>query len=221
VPPDLVGAIRAARGPLPYPVARRLLEAYGIRFCRETIAATADDAARAADTIGYPVVVKAEAPGLVHKSEAGAVRLDLVDAGAVRAACAELAARLGARAFVVQERVGPGVEVLVGARRDPSFGPLVAVGTGGILAEVVRDVSFSLAPLDRDEARAMWLEGIRPRLLAGPRGLPAADLEPLVDAALAVGELLLDEPRVLELDLNPVIAAGSSAVAVDALVILE
>jgi hypothetical protein len=220
LPPDLARAMRDSRGPLPYPVARRLLEAYGIRFCREAIAATVDDAVNAAREIGYPVVVKAEAPGLTHKSEAGAVRLDLRDAGAVRDACHDLRARLGTRHFIVQARAGPGVELLIGARRDASFGPLVAVGSGGVLAEVIRDVSFRLAPLDRDEARAMWLEGARPRLLAGPRGLPASDVEPLVDAAVAVGELMLGEPRVLELDLNPVIATGMSALAVDALVIM-
>jgi len=220
LPPDLARALRASRGPLPYPVARRLLEAYGIRFCREAIAASPDDAANAADGIGYPVVVKGEVFGLTHKSEAGAVRLDLRHAGEVKAACEDLRARLGARYFIVQERVGPGVELLIGARRDPSFGPVVAVGSGGILAEVTRDVSFRLAPLDRDEARTMWLEGARPRLLAGPRGLPAGDVEPLVEAAVAVGELMLDQPRVLELDLNPVIATGASALAVDALVIV-
>lgn len=220
LPPDLARTVRDARGPLPYPVARRLFEVYGIGFCREAIAATPDDAVSGADGIGYPVVVKGEASGLVHKSEAGAVRLDLRDARAVRDACADLRARLGTCRFIVQAWVGPGVELLIGARRDASFGPVVAVGSGGILAEVIRDVSFRLPPLDRDEARAMWLEGARARLLAGPRGLPACDIEPLVDAAVAVGELMLGEPRVLELDLNPVIAAGSSALAVDALVIV-
>jgi acetyltransferase len=148
------------------------------------------------------------------------VRLDVRDAPDVRAACADLTARTGATRFVVQERVGPGVELLAGGRRDEVFGPVVAVGTGGVLAEVVRDVSFRLAPLREGDAAAMLREGMRARLLAGPRGLPAVEDAPLVGVLEAIGALLVAEPRILEVDVNPVIAAGTAAVAVDALVIV-
>lgn len=218
---DVPAALREARGPLPYALARRALEAYGVGFCREAIAATADEAVRAAEAIGYPVVMKASAPWLSHKTEAGGVRLDVRDAAGVREACRAMAASAGAQGFVVQERVGPGVELLIGARRDETFGPVVAVGVGGIFAEVMRETVVRLAPLDADEARAMLRGGARGRLLAGPRGLPACDDAPLVEAVTGLGELMLAEPRIVEIDLNPVIAAGRRAVAVDALVIVE
>jgi acetyltransferase len=219
LPPEARTALDATRGAVPYALARRLLEACGVRFCRETIAAGADDAVGAAERIGYPVVVKADATGLTHKSEAGGVVLDVVDAAAVRAACAVLCERAGAERFVVQERVGPGVELLVGARRDEVFGPVVVVGAGGVLTEVLRDVSVRLAPLDEGEAAAMLEEGARPRLLAGPRGLRAVDAAALVGVIEAVGGLIAAEPRIAEIDVNPLIAAGADLIAVDALVI--
>jgi acetyltransferase len=237
LPPGVAAALRASRGPLDHPVARRALEAHGVRFCREAIATTADEAVNAAAAIGYPVVVKLHAAELLHRTEVGGVRLDLRDADAVRRACAELAeiaraaasgatgaegrGRRGAAAFIVQERVGPGAEFLIGGRRDASFGPVVAVAVGGVLAEVVRDVVLRLAPLGDADAREMLREGARGRLLGGPRGLPTCDERPLVDAVRGVGELMLAEPAIAEIDLNPVIAAGPSAIAVDALVIVE
>ena len=168
-----------------------------------------DEAGSAAASIGYPVVVKADKIGLTHKTEVAGVRLDLRDAAAVRAACLDLQARLGADGFVVQEHVTPGIELLIGARRDETFGPVVALGTGGILAEVFRD-----------EALEMLGEGARPRLLAGPRGLPPVAPAPLVAALRAVGDLIAGASRIVEIDLNPVIARGYDVVAVDALVIL-
>jgi hypothetical protein len=220
LPDEVRRALDTLRGPLPYRLARRALEAYGVRFCREEVVASAEAAAAAAERLGYPVVLKADVPGTLHKTEAGAVRVGLGDAGAVRAAFAALAERTGAREFLVQEQVGPGVELLVGARRDEVFGPAVGVGIGGIFAEVIQDVSFRLAPLDEAEARAMLREGARRRLLAGPRGLPACEDAPLACLAVAVGEFICAEPRVQEVDLNPVIAAGADAVAVDALVVV-
>jgi acyl-CoA synthetase (NDP forming) len=224
-PPALSPAVRraldTARGALPYALARRLLEESGLRFCREAVVAGADAAVAAAERIGYPVVVKADAAGLVHKTEAGGVRLDVGDAAAVRAACAALRAGAGAERFVVQERVGPGIELLLGARRDEVFGPVVAVGAGGVLAEVLRDVSLRLAPLGEGEAETMLAEGARPRLLAGPRGLRPVQGTALVALIHAVAGLMVAEPRLQEIDVNPLIAAGVDAVAVDALVIVS
>jgi acyl-CoA synthetase (NDP forming) len=220
LPPALRRAVDTTRGPLPYALARALLEAGGVRFCREAIVASADDAVTAAERIGYPVVVKADAAGLAHKTEAGGVILDVADAAAVRAACAALQARTRATRFVVQERVGPGVELLLGARRDEVFGPVVVFGAGGVLTEVLRDVSVRLAPLVEGDVQAMLAEGARPRLLAGPRGLRPVDRVPLVGAIHAIAALIAAEPRLLEIDVNPLIAAGADVIAVDALVIV-
>jgi acyl-CoA synthetase (NDP forming) len=218
---ELRATLKTTRGALPYGLARRLLEACGVRFCREAIVASADDAVDAAERIGYPVVVKADAAGLTHKTEAGGVVLDIADAPAVRAACAALGARAGAERFVVQECVGPGVELLVGARRDEVFGPVVVLGAGGVLTEALRDVSVRLAPLDEGEAEAMLREGARPRLLAGPRGLRPVDPGALVGPIQAIASLVAAEPSIVEIDVNPLIAAGADVVAVDALVIVE
>jgi acyl-CoA synthetase (NDP forming) len=218
--PDIRHALEATQGALPYALGRRLLEACGVRFCREAIAASVDDAVAAAERIGYPVVVKADAAGLTHKTEAGGVMLDVADAPAVRAACAALTARTSARRFVVQERVRPGVELLLGARRDEVFGPVVVFGAGGVLTEVLRDVSVRLAPLGEGEAEAMLGEGARPRLLAGPRGLRPVDTQALVGVIQAIAGLITAEQHVAEIDVNPLIAAGADLVAVDALVIV-
>ncbi len=220
LPPEARTALDTTRGALPYALARGLLQTCGVRFCREAIAASADDAVAAAERIGYPVVVKADATGLTHKTEAGGVVLDVVDAAAVRAACAALRVRAGAERFVVQERVGPGVELLVGARRDEVFGPVVVVGVGGVLTEVLRDVSVRLAPLGEGEAAAMLEEGARPRLLAGPRGLRPVERGALVGVIEAIGGLITAQPRIAEIDVNPLIAAGADLIAVDAVVIV-
>jgi acyl-CoA synthetase (NDP forming) len=219
IPADVHAALRHAHGALAYADARRLLEAYGVRFCRERAALTLDEAVAAADALGYPVVVKADVPGVIHKTEAGGVVLDVADADGVRAAWQDVRARTGATRVVVQERVGPGVELLLGARRDEVFGPVVVLGTGGVLTEVVQDVSVRLAPVTDDEVDAMLDEGARPRLLAGPRGLPPVDRGALATLVRQVGDLIAGEAWVREIDINPVIAAGADLVAVDALVI--
>jgi acetate---CoA ligase (ADP-forming) len=215
---EVTRALADAR-PLPYGDARRLLEAAGIEFCRERVAASLDEAAAAADAIGYPVVVKADAPHLTHKTDVGGVVLGVRDAEAVRNAWRMLSARTGATRVVIQEHVGPGVELLIGARRDDVFGPVVVLGTGGVLTEVAHDVSVRLAPVPDEEIEEMVSDGARPRLLAGPRGLPPVDRAALAALVRRVGDLIAGESRVREIDINPVIATGARLVAVDALVI--
>jgi acetyltransferase len=221
LPTDVARALaEAPAGPVPYAWSRRALEAHGVVFCHERSITTEDEAVAAADAIGYPVIVKADSPGLLHRTEAGAVHLDVHDAGAVRGAFRDLRSRLGTPRVLVQARVTSGAELLLGARRDPVFGPVVAVGTGGTLTEAVRDVSLALAPVSADEARAILGEGLRARLLAGVRGRPACDEAPLIAAIVGIGELMAAAPRVIEVDVNPVIAAGASAIAVDAVIIM-
>ena len=220
LPEDLSATLRRTRGPLTYGEGRRLLEAYGVRFCRERAAESVDDAVAVATALGYPVVIKADAPGLTHKTDVGGVVLDVRDAHELRAACEALHARTGARRMLVQERVGPGVELLLGARRDEHFGPVVALGTGGVLTEVWHDVSVRLAPLNDEDVEAMLDEGARPRLLAGPRGLAPVERAALVALVRAVSDVIASEDRVRDIDLNPVIGAGAALVAVDALVIV-
>jgi acyl-CoA synthetase (NDP forming) len=122
---------------------------------------------------------------------------------------------------LVQEEVPRGLELLVGGRRDPSFGPTVLVGLGGVLAELLRDVSIGLAPLALDDARAMIVEGRRAELVRGYRGAAAVDEGALAEILVGVGDLLVERPTIAELDLNPLIASRGRIVAVDALVLVN
>jgi acetyl coenzyme A synthetase (ADP forming)-like protein len=190
--------------------ARALLQSYGIPVVAERNAESVDEAVAAAAELGYPVVLKTAVAG-VHKTERGGVALDLRDAESVR----EAAERIGPP-YIVQPLVRGGVELLVGAVQDPVFGPLVAVGPGGTFAELIGDAAFRLAPLTDADAAALVRAGKVGRLLAGFRGAPAADAAAVADLLLRVGRLAEELPELAELDLNPVIAGPSGAVAVDA-----
>ncbi|HEY2355582.1 MAG TPA: GNAT family N-acetyltransferase [Gaiellaceae bacterium] len=189
---------------------RRLLAAYGIPFVREIHAATPADAVSAARELGYPVVLKTAEPG-AHKTEQGGVALDLGDDESVRAAAEQIGCPL-----LVQPFVRGGTELLAGAMQDPVFGPLVAFGPGGVLAELIGEARFRLAPLTDLEAKVLVTSGKAGRLVAGFRGAPPVDEQTLVDLVLRLALLADDLPEVAELDLNPVLALPSGCVAVDA-----
>ena len=206
---------------------KTILAAYGVDVVREVLAQSADEAAAAAAELGWPVALKVESPDLPHKTEAGVIRLGLRDEAAVRAAYAAVmdnarrAAPDGLIAGVlVQPMVPPGVEVMVGGRIDPQFGPLVVVGLGGVLVEVLGDTSVALAPVGRAEARGM-IERLKGRaLLEGFRGSAPVDVERLAATVARVSEFLADNAAsVAELDINPLICAGDRIVAVDALIV--
>jgi acyl-CoA synthetase (NDP forming) len=199
------------------------LAAAGLPVIRVERAATADAAVAAADAIGYPVVLKVDAVGLAHKTDIGAVRVGLRDAGEVRrAADALLALELpvGAtrRGLVVAPQL-EGRELILGARRDPSFGAIVLVGLGGILAEAIDDVAIRLAPVCPTDAEAM-LDGLRGRRLLDPlRGQPGIDRGAVVDAIVRLGRLMFESPGVVEIDINPLISGAAGTAAADALVV--
>ena len=219
LPAGLVARLAAARGSLGHADARALLEAYGVLFARERIVATAEEALSAAGEIGYPLVVKTARPDVLHRTEAGGVILGVTDGRALTRAVRALEARVGPGPLLVQEEVPQGLELIVGGRRDPSFGPIVLIGLGGVLAELLRDVSIGLAPLAPETARAMLAEGRRAALLHGFRGVAAVDERALTGVLVGIGHLLLDHAGVAELDVNPLIASGGRLVAVDALVL--
>jgi acetyl coenzyme A synthetase (ADP forming)-like protein len=189
---------------------RRLLSAYGLPLVSERSVATVEEAVIAADQIGYPVVVKTAQAG-VHKTESGGVAIDLRDSYAVR----EAAQRIGAP-LLIQPMVRSGVEVLVGAVQDPVFGPLIALGPGGTLAELIGDAAFRLTPLTDYDAQELARTGKAGTLLAGFRGAAPADGEAVEDLLLRVAQLAEDLPEMAELDLNPVFAGPNGCVIVDA-----
>jgi acyl-CoA synthetase (NDP forming) len=189
---------------------RRLLEAYGIPVVAERVGQVEDEAVRAARELGFPVVVKSAEPG-AHKTEHGGVALDLAGPDEVRSA----AERIGGP-VVVQAMIRGGVELLAGIVQDPVFGPLVAFGPGGVLAELIGEARFRLAPVTDADARALVHEGKAGRLVGGFRGLPGADPAALVDLLGRLSRLGEDRPEVAELDLNPVLGLVDGYVAVDA-----
>lgn len=216
----VAGALGRGDGWLAPAEVARLLECYGLRMVEQRVVATAREAAAAAAALGGRVALKAVAPGLVHKTESGAVRLDLPP-GEVEAAADELAARL-ARAghhltgFLVQRMAPDGVEMLLGVVHDQHFGSVVACGAGGVLAELLKDVAVRVVPLAEDDPEAMLRELRTYPRITGYRGLPANDVAALADAIRRVGVLADELPQVAELDLNPVIAHPTGVAIVDA-----
>jgi len=210
------------------------LAAAGLPVTRWRAVPAADADAVLADAVlaawqdlgGGPVALKLDAEGLAHKTEAGGVALGLADEGAIRRAVDELRAaadRTGARlrGLLVEPMAPAGVELIVGGRRDPVFGPAVLVGLGGILAEVLDDVAVLLAPVGEAEVRRR-LESLRgAAILRGVRGRPGVDLDALAALVAGVARVLVDDPSVAEIDLNPVIAWPGGVVAVDALVVVS
>ena len=189
---------------------RALLGAYGIPLVPERLADSADGAVAAARELGFPVVVKTSIAG-AHKTETGGVALNLADEAAVRAA----GERIGAP-VIVQRYVRGGAELLAGVVQDPVFGPLVAFGPGGVMAELIGDAQFRIAPLTDVDAEELVLGGKAGRLVRGWRGSPPADAEALLDLVHRLARLAEDHPEVAELDLNPVIALADGCFAVDA-----
>jgi len=196
-----------------------VLRGYGLPLVEERRGRTWDEVRAAAEAVGWPVVLKVEAPALVHKTELGGVVLDLADETALQGAFDDLTERLGDfddLGFLVQRQVSGGLEVIVGGARAGGLGSMVMFGLGGIHVEVLEDVVFKLAPLCGPEAEEM-LDGIEAAaLLRGVRGKPPADREALVDLLVRVSRLLADHPGIAELDLNPVLALPDGAWAVDA-----
>jgi len=226
---EVLDKVRAeGRASLTAPEGKRVCDAYGIPTPREGLAATADEAARIAGEIGGPVACKIVSPDILHKTEAGGVVVGVAGPDAARAAFGEIVAnakRYKENADItgvqVQEMVGGGQEVIVGATTDGTFGKVVAFGLGGVLVEVLKDVTFRLAPLDAAEARSM-VTGIKAaEVLRGARGAEPVDLDALAAVIEGVSRLVTDFPEISEFDLNPVFAAASGATAADVRILLE
>jgi len=202
--------------------ALEVLAAYGVPICRAEAAADAETAVRAADAIGYPVVLKGVVAGLAHKTEMGLVAVGLETADEVRDAAARFHAAMPAGGtLLVQEMVSGAREFLLGMTRDPQFGACVSFGLGGVMAEALNDVALALSPVSAVDARAM-LDRIRARaLLEVWRGMPAVDVDTLVAAIVGLGRLAADHPEVAEVDVNPLVVTGARPVAVDALVVMR
>ena len=199
----------------------RICSSYGLPLIEERIVANAEGAAAAAEDFDGEIALKAIAPGLVHKTEAGAVRLHLDNAEAVLLAAQDMTERLSAQGyspagFVVQQMAKRGIEMLVGVVHDPQFGPVVACGAGGVQVELLKDVSVRLTPLSHEDASEMIRELKTYPLLKGFRGGPAGDIAALENVLLRVSAMVEDLPQIAELDCNPLVVHETGATILDA-----
>ncbi len=198
---------------------RPVLAAYGIPVPAGGVARTPEQAAALASSMGFPVAVKVISPHVLHKSEMGAVELDVTSPEEVKRVADRLLAQHPKITFLeVQKMIPHGIEVILGITRDPQFGPLVMLGSGGILVELLHDVAFSLTPLDKTRAQRLLKKTSVWKLLQGVRGKPPSDVEALVDILIRLSWLATDWPTLAEMDINPLIVldTGHGAVAVDA-----
>ena len=215
---ELVAAALASGGGWLSPAdAQSLLKTSGIGVAEAVVARTADEAAAAARTLGYPVAVKASGPALVHKTELGAVTLNLASDRAVREIYTDFSARFGdgLDGVIVQKMISGGVEMVVGGLNDPAFGPLVMGGTGGIFVELVGDTVFRLCPLTSSDAADMVNEMKGRVLLRGFRGAPPVDETAYRDVLSRVSQLVDACPEIQEMDINPLMVLATGAVAAD------
>ncbi|HEY7383777.1 MAG TPA: acetate--CoA ligase family protein [Beijerinckiaceae bacterium] len=219
---------REGRTSLTAPEGKLVCDAYGIPVPKEGVAKSAQDAARLADGMGYPVVLKIVSPDILHKTEAGGVLVGLKSADEVSKGYDTILAnakKYKADAKIdgvqVQQMLKGGTEVIVGSISDGSFGKLVAFGLGGVLVEVLKDITFRLAPATRDDALSM-LDGIQAaEMLKGVRGGEAVNRDALADVIVKVSQLVSDFPEIVELDLNPVFATPKDATAADVRIVVD
>jgi acyl-CoA synthetase (NDP forming) len=205
---------------LPDEVAK-ICSCYGLALIQQRVATSIESAVEAAEKIGGAIALKAIAPGLLHKTEVGAVRLALIGAEMVREAACEMSERLKARGlppsgFVVQQMAKPGIEMLVGVVHDPQFGPVVACGAGGVQVELLKDVSIRLTPLSNEDAAEMVRELKTYPLLTGFRGSVACDVAALREGLLRVSAMVEDIPQIAELDCNPLVVHEHGTTILDA-----
>jgi acetyltransferase len=197
-----------------------LCESYGIAVAQWEIAQNPEEAVKSAERIGFPVALKILSSEMVHKTEFGGIGLELTNSNEVKTKAQEMLKQIPTEAqpvtLMVQEMIHEGVEVILGGKRDPHFGPVVMFGLGGIHVEIYDDVIFRVAPLTEYDARSMIEEVKGAQIFEGYRGRPSVDRESLIQALLSLSQLMVENPNIAEMDINPIIATKEGAVAVDA-----
>jgi acetyl-CoA synthetase (ADP-forming) len=208
--------------------AKTICMEYGIPVTKFKLAKSEQEATKFANEIGYPVVLKIASPDIIHKFDVGGVILNLKSQTEVKDAYNEILANVKRHkhdakiiGIVIQEMAIPSTEVIVGATKDPQFGPALMFGLGGIFVEVLKDVTFRIAPITEEDAREMITEVKAYPILKGYRGQPPADIEAIVRILLNTSRLVMEHQEIKELDLNPIIVYEKGAKTVDARIILE
>ena len=215
-------ALAEGRNTLSEYESKQVLSAYGIPVTREALVSDLQGLKAAAHEIGYPLVLKGCSSEIAHKTEKGLIRVDIRNEAEAASAFQEIMGQMGAEAAVlVQEMIKGQRELVIGLTRDPQFGPCVMFGLGGIFTEILKDISFRVAPLEKRDALEMMQDIKGNKILEAVRGMEAADLDLFADILIKMGQIGLENDAVKEIDINPVIISGSRPVAVDALVVLE
>jgi acetyl-CoA synthetase (ADP-forming) len=216
-------ALKEGRSVLSEHESKRVLAAYGLPVTREKLVTDIKDLGPALQEIGYPLVIKGCSAEATHKTEKGLIRIDLRNEQDALRAYQEITGAMaeGDTAVLVQEMIHGQRELVIGMTRDPQFGPCVMFGLGGIFTEILEDVSFRVAPVEKPEVLAMMQEIKGRQILGAVRGMEPANLDRLAEMVITVGQIGLDHESVKEIDINPVILCKGEPVAVDALVVLQ
>lgn len=221
-------ALSEGRRELLEPEAKEVARAYGVPVPEFGVASSADDATEIAHKIGFPVVAKIVSPDVLHKTDVGGVILNIVDEDGVRASFSTIIDNVRRRApnarirgVLISKMVPSDLEVIIGGLRDEQFGPVVMFGLGGVFVEVLRDVSFRVAPVTVDDALEMMTEIKAAKVLRGFRGKPPRDMETLARIIVATADILLENPEIDQIDFNPVMAYEHGAAVVDARMVLR
>src|SRR5579862_3480133 len=218
----VLDAVKAdKRTSLTAPEGKLVCDAYGIPVPKEGVARSAAEAARIAADMGFPVVMKIVSPDILHKTEAGGVVVGVKSYETILGNAKKYKADAKIEGIQVQQMLGGGTEVIIGSITDGSFGKLVAFGLGGVLVEVLKDVTFRLAPATKADALSM-LDGIQAHdMLRGVRGSDPANRDAIADIIVNVSKLITDFPEIAEMDLNPVFATKDSAIAADVRIVVD
>jgi acetyl-CoA synthetase (ADP-forming) len=210
------------------PEAKTVCAEYGIPVTKFMVAKTEDEAVKFADELGYPLVLKIVSPDIIHKFDVGGVLLNLKASSEVREAYRKILnnvkkhkLKAKIKGILVQEMAPESTEIIVGATKDPQFGPALMFGLGGIFVEVLKDVTFRIAPINEQDAREMITEVKAYPILKGYRNQPPADIDTIIQILVNTSRLVMDHQEIKELDLNPIMVYEKGAKTVDARIILE
>ena len=216
-------ALAEGRSALSEYEAKQFLKTYQIPVTRERAVTDKEGLKAAIEEIGFPLVLKGCASTIAHKTGKGLIEVDIRNMEEALGAFQNIMARMTGEdsQVLVQEMIKGQRELVVGLTRDPQFGPCVMFGLGGIFTEVLKDISFRVAPLEKHDALEMMSEIKAHKILDAVRGMPEADRDLLADILIKVGRIGLENDAIKEIDINPLILSGSKPVAVDALVVLE
>ncbi|MEJ2286000.1 MAG: acetate--CoA ligase family protein [Desulfobacterales bacterium] len=203
---------------------KQILASYNLPVTRETLVNSPEDLLKAADHIGYPLVIKGCSSNIAHKTEKGLIRVDVRNDEEAMTAFREISAAMNGAsdgAVLVQQLISGKRELVVGLTRDAQFGPCVMFGLGGIFTEVLKDTVFRVAPLEKRDALEMMQEIKAARILEAIRGMAAADQNLLAEMLITMGRIGIENNAIKEIDINPVIISNGKPIAVDALVVLQ